>query len=163
MFLLKVKHWVVMKESYKVQSDKCQWLSGVNLSFQHSNWVFSSLWLKKTTNNKPSANGSCSSFFPMFCQSSLELIPSPPPTWGMKNRKPQIMYKIPSCSCKVAAQIYSSVYFWVLLALCLYYLFTVYNTLTFSLGIEEYIIYTFWFCQIMSRFMLSERSTTQSS
>lgn len=48
----KSKHWVlivlvVMKESCKVQSDKCQWLSGVNLSFQHSNWVFFSFWLKK--------------------------------------------------------------------------------------------------------------------
>jgi len=95
-------------------------------------------------------------FFSMFCQSSSELIPfffffSFSPTWGMQNRTPQIRYKIPGCSCRVAARIYSPVYFWVLWASCLYYLFTVYNTLTFSLGIEEYacIIYTFWFCQMV--------------
>lgn len=83
----------------------------------------------------------------------------------MKNRKAQIMYKIPSCSCKVSAQIYSAVYFWVYLASCLYYLFTVYNILTFFVGIEKYgyNIYIFWFSPVVSHFMLSEQSTTRSS
>lgn len=47
----------------------------------------------------------------------------------------------------------------------MYCLFILNNTLTLSLKVEEYayIIYTFWFCQIISHFMLSERLTTQSS
>lgn len=83
----------------------------------------------------------------------------------MKNRKAQIMYKIPSCSCKVSAQIYSVVYFWVWLASYLYYLISVYNILAFFVPIEKYgcNIYIFWFSPVVSHFMLSEQSKTQSS
>lgn len=80
-----------------------------------------------------------------------------------QNKKPQIVSKIPNGWCEVAAQIYSSIYLGALDFM--YCLFILNNTLTLSVKVEEYayIIYTFWFCQIISHFMLSERLTTQSS
>lgn len=113
MFALKVKHGVlivqvIMKESSEGQSDKCQWISGVNLPFQSSNWVFLPLWFK---NNKTSQVQMALSilFFSMSYHSSLELILFIPHM--EKEQKKTNVSKTPNGHCKVATWIYSLGYF----------------------------------------------------
>lgn len=55
----------------------------------------------------------------------------------------------------------SAVYFWVCLASCLYYLFTVHLHYSF-MGIEKYRynIFIYCFSLVVSHFMLAEQSTT---
>lgn len=102
MFALEVKHWVlivpvVMEESYKVQSDKCQWLSGVNLSFQYSNWVFFPLWLKKKHKQQSKCKWILRFIFlcvlsVLFTAHSFPPVP-PPPHEDWRTKTPKLCIK----------------------------------------------------------------------
>lgn len=160
MFAAEVQHWVlivqlIMKESYEVQPYSCQWISEVNLPFLCSNGVF---FFPPSDLKIIIKQAKRKWIFQLF-HFSLELIlfyfprtenPKLCLKSQMADAKSQLRYILP----------------YILGALdFMYCLFILNNTLTLSLKVEEYayIIYTFWFCQIISHFMLSERLTTQSS